>query len=135
MVKNILKLGFAIILASGLFCISDIALAEEKTNPDTRIKEEIVIKEVKGEVTGISPNFIAVLYGEDTKRQVSLEMAFDVTKDAKIENKKNLTDIRVGDTVTVTYEEKTEKNKEGKVRVKGKLVKKIVFKKAGTGKF
>lgn len=86
-----------------------------------------VTKEITGEVAGISNNFIAVDYAIDFKEGAALEMAFNIGKDIKIEYKKSLSEIGVGDTVAVIYEEITTKDKEGKIKKTERLPKVIKF--------
>jgi len=57
-------------------------------------------------------------------------MALTVAKDVKVEHKDNLSQIGPGDTVSVTYEEKTQKDEKGNIRVKSRAAKKITFLKA-----
>jgi len=100
------------------------ALAE----PEEEAKKTVAVKELQGEVSGISSNFIAILYGQDKK--TSYEMALTVDKDVKIENRKSLKDIGVGDIVSVSYEETAETKKEGDkdiTRVVSRVVKKVRF--------
>jgi len=128
MTRYISKIILTGILMVGLCGMLGIGYAEEKEDPN--IIKEVTTKKITGEVMGISRNFIAVYYLTDEKKQISREMAFNIDKDVKIENKADLKQINVGNIVTVTYEETTEKrkdDKEGKIKVKNKLVKKIGF--------
>jgi hypothetical protein len=123
------------ILMTGLCGGLSIGYAEEKEGPN--IIKEVIMKKMTGEVAGISQNFISILYGQDEK--TSYEMAFDIDKDVKIENKGDLKQINTGNIVIVTYEETTEKpkdDKEGKkIKVKNRTVKRIVFVKEREGVF
>jgi hypothetical protein len=133
MKKYISKIILSIILMTGL-CGLGIGYAEEKEDPN--IIKEVKTKKITGEVMGISRNFISVFYWTDEKKQKSLEMALNIGNDVKMENKADLKQINVGNIVTVTYEETTEKrkdDKEGKIKVKNKIVKKIVFVKEREG--
>jgi hypothetical protein len=71
-------------------------------------KREVVFKEVTGRVSGLSSNFIAVVYGSDDKNKASLEAAFKLDKDLRIVHKGSLKDIMMGDTVKVGFEETKE---------------------------
>lgn len=94
------------------------------------IKEILTTKTVSGEVSGVSSDFIAISYGMSKKNDASLEMALTVDKNVKVEHKDNLSQIGPGDTVSVTYEEKTQKDEKGNIRVKSRVAKKITFLKA-----
>jgi hypothetical protein len=123
------------ILITGLCGAFGIGYAAEKENSD--IIKEVATKKMTGEVQGISKNFISILYSQDEK--TSYEMAFDVDKDVKIENKKDLKQINIGNIVTVSYEETTEKPKDDKdvkkIKVKNRTVKRIIFIKEREGAF
>jgi hypothetical protein len=135
MKRCISKIILSGILMMGLCGAIGIGYAEEKEDPN--IIKEVMMKKMKGEVQGISQNFISILYGQDEK--TSYEMAFDIDKDVTIENKADLKQINVGNIVIVTYEEATEKpkdDKEGKkIKVKNRTVKRIVFIKEREGVF
>jgi hypothetical protein len=116
-------MGWVIVLVLGFMAT---ALAE----PEEEAKKTVVVKELQGEVGGISSNFIAVLYGMDAKKEAALEMALAMDKDVKIEDRKSLKDIGLGDIVSVSYEETTETKKEGDKdisRILSRVVKKIRF--------
>jgi len=117
--NKIIYLGLILVLglAAGAF-------AEEAKNEP---KEIVATKTITGEVSGISSNFIAIMYGVDKKNEASLEMALAVGKDVVIEHKDTLKNIGVGDTVKAVYEEKTEKDEKENIRVKSRIVKKITF--------
>jgi hypothetical protein len=86
---------------------------------------ERVSKQISGEISGISSNFIAVVYGSDS--QTSYEMALNIGKDVKLEYIKSLSEIGVGDTVKVTYDALYQIDKEGKKRLINNEPKKISF--------
>lgn len=65
----------------------------------------VVVKEISGEVTVVGPSFIAVVYERDAKKGIEYEMALPIDKDIELVRKRNLDEIRVGDTVRVKYEE------------------------------
>ena len=83
-------------------------------------KEEILEKTLDGEIAGVSPNFIAIDYGQDEKS--SYEMTFNITKNTRLERIKDIKSLKPGDTVWVSYNEKIIKN--GKeTRVKERVLK------------
>ena len=135
MKRYISKIIVSGILITGLCVGLGIGYAAEKENPN--IIKEVATKKMTGEVQGISKNFIAILYAQDEK--TSYEMAFDVDKDVKIENKKDLKEIKVGNIVAVTYQETTEKPKDDKdgkkIKVQNRTVKRIIFIKEREGAF
>lgn len=92
-------------------------------------KEEMASKSMTGEVAGISPSFIAVTYGQDEKS--SYEMALNLDPKVKIVGKKNISEIHVGDTVTVSYDERFQKDEKGDIRINGRKVTAISFVREG----
>jgi hypothetical protein len=77
-------------------------------------KEETLEKTLDGEIAGVSPNFIAIDYGQDEK--TSYEMTFNITKDTRLERIKNIKQLKPGDTVWVSYKERViKKGKEVRV--------------------
>lgn len=136
MIPRIIRLGMGIVLVCGIIK-GEAALAqagqkeqipkkEAIQETETKPEKKTVTKSIDGEVAGISPTFIAVDYGLNAKGTAMQEMSFIMAKDVKIEVKKSLKDINVGDTVRVTYEETTETN--GKItRALDRSVKVIRF--------
>ncbi|MEK7299304.1 MAG: hypothetical protein AAB066_05380, partial [Candidatus Margulisiibacteriota bacterium] len=92
-------------------------------------KEEMASKTMTGEVAGISPSFIAVIYDQDEKS--AYEMALNLDAKVKIVGKKNISEIRAGDTVTVSYDEKFQKDEKGDIRINGRKVTAISFVREG----
>lgn len=102
--------------------------AEEK-------KIEVLSKKLNGEIGGVSSSFLAVVYAIDANG--AREMAMNIDKNTKVVNKKGVSDLKVGDTVSVVYEETTETIKvkkedkeENKVKVRGRVAKLITVTKA-----
>jgi hypothetical protein len=98
----------------------------EETKEVKKEKEEVVKKEVMGEVSGISPNFIAIVYGQNQEKQSSLEMAFDLNKDVVVTHKKSLSEIGMGDTVKVDYDQIT-KTKDDGTKISRRLARMVTF--------
>ena len=92
-------------------------------------KEEMASKSITGEVTGISPSFIAVMYDQDVKS--AYEMALNLGPKAKIVGKTSINEIHVGDTVTVSYDERFQKDEKGDIRINGRKVTAISFVREG----
>lgn len=96
------------------------------TTPEKEFKKTTVTKKLDGEVAGISADFIAIDCGLNEKKTAAREMAFKLDKNVKVEVKKSIKEIGVGDTVSVTYEEIAETN--GKIiRNLGRTVKSVRF--------
>lgn len=67
-------------------------------------KEEIREKTLDGEIAGVSPNFIAIIYGQDERS--SYEITFTIKKDTRLERIKDIKKLKPGDTVWINYIEK-----------------------------
>jgi hypothetical protein len=87
-------------------------------------KEETLEKTMDGVIAGVSSNFIAIDYGQDEK--TAYEMTFNITKDTRLERIKNIKNLKSGDTVWVSYNEKIIK-KDKKVRVIERVLKVLRF--------
>ena len=120
---GIIKITMVLLLLVGGI---KIALAQEETG---KLKNrDVQSKHMTGEVSGISSNFLALMYAVDEKAQTSYEMAFSVDKNVKVEGKDKLSEIAAGDTVSVSYDETTEKDEKGEnPRIVERLVKRIVL--------
>ena len=89
-------------------------------------RKDVLTREVFGTVSGISNNFIAVVYGRDARTGVLSEMAFNVGKEATIKNKKALKEINPEDSVKVIYDEITEIKEDGRI-LKSRVAKEVIF--------
>jgi hypothetical protein len=117
------RAGLSILLLIAMGLIPGIAFGQAPQEE----KEEIVRKSVSGEVAGISANFIAVAYGISEKEGSSLEMAFDVDKNVKIDHKKSIKEIGLGDMVEVAYDEIKKIDAQGKIKSSRRLARVVVF--------
>lgn len=79
---------------------------------------------VTGEITVIGRNTISVLYSEDKGKGIEYEMVVPIDSDIRLEHKKNITDFKVGDTVTINYEDTTtgDSDKNLKTERKAKVI-------------
>ncbi len=143
--KMILILGIAFGLTVPAFAAEDKSSAAgeksavtEETKPAAAAvempkaeppKEEMARKTMTGEVAGISPSFIAVTYDQDEKS--SYEMALNLDKKVKIVGKTDISAIHVGDTVTVSYDERFQKDEKGDIRINGRKVTAVSFVREG----
>ena len=99
--------------------------------PDKGAKQQseftLLTKRVAGEVSGITKNFIAIVYSRDKERHTEEEIALPIAKGVKLVNIKSLNDIRVGDTMEVifvdTQERYQERKEDGSIEEKTKVVK------------
>jgi hypothetical protein len=127
MIKQVglIGLGMALVFSLGLGG----AVAQDKNSPagSPKEKEVVVAMEVSGTVSGLTPNFIAVIYGRNEAEKVSLEMAFSLDKDVRIAHKNSIQEIGLGDEVRITYDEVTRINAEGKIIARKRVAKEVAF--------
>jgi len=115
----VLCIGFTQILLSGA------ALAQE--NQENKEKNiEVTMKELTGVISALSPSFIAIETGVDAQQGAATEAAFNLSKNVRIEHKNSLKEIKVGDIVTVGYEETIETRDDGR-KMRKTSVKTITF--------
>lgn len=107
---------------------------KETKKQEVLLQEPEIGKELKerktfrGDVSGISSNFLAI--ETSVNARAAQEMAFTVSKDVKIIGKEKILDIKNGDTVNVLAEETTQsvktKDKNGKESREVKTLSRVV---------
>lgn len=110
------------ILLIAFLGLSNTAIAQQADKGKVKA-EGRVMKGVSGEVSGISKDFIAIVYHRDPKTSSEEEIALPIAKDVKLEHKKSIDQIGVGDVVDVRFEEIAEETKEG---IRTKRVAKVI---------
>lgn len=104
------------LVVASVFVTSGLVVAAEEDEEDALI----TVKHITGEVSIIRPHYLSVVYKQDAETRMEYEMVFPMNKDVEFFHKKSLDDIEVGDTVRVTYEEKTWTTEDGMERMKRK---------------
>ena len=94
-----------------LLCVGTAAGAQEATG--TQGNEVVVVKEVSGEVGFVRPLYITVVYARDMEKGAEYEMVFPIDEDVTLLNRRSFDEINPGDTISVTYEERTWTTAEG----------------------
>ncbi|MFA5146886.1 MAG: hypothetical protein WC515_05920 [Candidatus Omnitrophota bacterium] len=113
-------------LIAAVYLISGPAYAVPAEEKAALPREEVATRSVVGIVSGVSPSFIAIEYGID-QAGPSLELAFNIDKSVKVENKRSIKEIAMGDTVEVTYGEITRIAPDGKKLGSKRVAKKVTF--------
>ena len=93
------------------------------------IEEEdasVSAKTVEGVVSALSPGFIAVVYKTEEDDTVEYEIPFTVTESVKILRKNSIDELSLGDTVKVTYLERSRVGKKVKAHGDDELEKQIL---------
>jgi len=70
-------------------------------------------KDVQGEISWMNKKYIAVSYNRDLQKGTEEEMLLPIDKGIKLEHKKSLSELKIGDTVRVQYQEDAEVDDQG----------------------
>jgi hypothetical protein len=122
MIRPILSLRLAIGLV--LFLTATV-FAQQKQEANEKKGPLAVMKQVTGQVSAIDKRCIAVVYKRDAAGEY--EIPLTIKEPPKLEHVKELNQIKMGDTVTVQYEQMTEISKDGKEIIGEKFAKTIIF--------
>jgi len=117
-------LNIAIII--GLIMLLSAPLLAQEAQENKKKNIEVTMKEATGVISALSANFIAVETGIDPSTGIPREEAFNLDKNVRVLHKNSLKEIKVGDTVTVGYEETIETTDTGR-RIRSTSVKTITF--------
>jgi hypothetical protein len=121
--KGVLKIALAAVMLlfiTGFVFAAEVAATEADGGTKAerhkgRMKLSDTMEEVKGTVSGIGANYIAVSYAADAATGAEYEMLLQFDKkEIKLEHRTNLKDIEVGDTVRVQYQKVVEKDEQGR---------------------
>ncbi len=114
---------FVIALAAGLMVLWSCVLFAQEEGKQEKPKTTIVIKTVEGEVSAINGQGIAIVYRKDLGENKDYEIYLPIDKNLRLEHKRSLEQINVGDIVRVHYEELNEFREEGaKASHKAKVI-------------
>ena len=97
---------------------------EQEERPFWQAPEDaqVTVKHVTGELSLIRPGSISVVYKRDAKKGMDYEMVLPFDKDVRLAYKRSLDEFQLGDTVRVTYEERTWKTDEDLERMQRKAM-------------
>ena len=73
----------------------------------------VVTKQITGKVSAINPreHFLTVIYEQMKEQGVEYEMLLSFTDDVELQYKRDLNELKYGDTIRVSYEEKQQEAK------------------------
>ena len=108
-------MALLIIIGSTLLCGTPMVQASVTGDPDEAV---VVTKHISGQLSVIRPHYLAVEYKQDDDKHIGYEMAFPIDEHVEFFGpKRSLDELEVGDTVRVTYEEKTWTSEAGQKRM------------------
>lgn len=96
-----------------LVCVASLTIAAEEKSAGPNVIR--AAKEVEGVVTAVGKDYIAVAYDRDLEKGTEQEIFLPVETGIRIVHKKKITEINVGDTVKVAYNEDATEHEAGKV--------------------
>ena len=115
------------------FSFSGVIRAQE-----SEVKEEVKTKEVIGRLSSRSPintpNYIGIILIDSRGNDTNRDMFFSVDKNLKISHKKKFSDIQIGDTIRVIYDEISQITEDGKKKLVKRVAKIIKFVRSGKDK-
>ena len=114
-----IKISLAIVLILGFM---GTVFAKDKEKKEKVVKTASGV--VSGEISGISEKFISVVYEKDKEKGIEYETLVPIDKDVKIEHKKSLSELKIGDRVSIQYEDVTveDSDKQQTLKRKAKIV-------------
>lgn len=105
-----MKRAFAVLFLIATFLIALPVFAQEKSDKPRYTK---TAKLLQGEISGISRNFISIIYYKDAQKGIEYEMAFPLDSDIQLKHKRSLDQLSVGDTVAIDFDETIEETAGG----------------------
>jgi hypothetical protein len=121
--------AICLVCISGLVLFTFIiaALAQETKEEEITVE----VKQVKGEVSSFSPGnnprYIGITYKEDKESSTAYEMVLSIDEDVILKHKRQLSEIGLGDTVDVVYEQRFKTTEQGEKRIISRIAKIIIF--------
>lgn len=99
----------ALVTGCWVLCGAAISSAEAPHGAEDDI--QVVTKQITGKVSALSPAFINIVYQADKDNGIEYEMFLSLDQDVELRSKQHLSEIEVGDTVAVTYDEQQQRAK------------------------
>lgn len=106
------------ILFSGLICSANAAEKNKEGKEEKVLKTQT--KEVTGEISAIGKDFIAIIYERDERKSVEYEMLVPIDTTTKLERKKSLSELNIGDTIRIQCEDMTLEDASGEKKMERK---------------
>lgn len=123
-IKRITQIGLVAVLVLG-FVNSGFTQVSKEKEPEApkETKENIiksVTKEVSGEISAIGKDYISIIYKRDEKKGTEYEMLVPIDTSTKLERKKSLSELNIGDTVKIQCEDMTLEDTSGEKKMERK---------------
>ncbi len=117
-VRRVIYIG---IIGFLLLSISEVAFAKSEETEKNIIRR--TSHEISGEVGAIGYNSISIIYERNEKTGMEYEMLIPVDANTKLERKKSLNELKIGDKIKIQFEDATsEDSGEEKLERKAKVI-------------
>lgn len=117
------RIKISVIAVAGILFLAISAAAFAQRDDKGRKIIKRASGEISGEISAIGRDFISVIYKRDEKKGAEYEVLVPIDAGTKLERKRSLSELNLGDTVNIQFEDMTledagrEKNMERKAKV------------------
>lgn len=115
MITRIMKAGLVMVLVLGL---AGTGFAQ-KSKQEAKVTSKT--GEIEGEISAMGKNYIAIVYKREKDTEYEMLLPMD-SKKVKIERKKDLSELKIGDIVRIKYEDTTIEDSEKKQTMERKAI-------------
>lgn len=101
----------AIMVLFSSFTLVCLGWAQEQKAADYVDEDAFTVETVSGEVSGITKNYISVIFDRDYDAGTEEEALIPIGPNTAIKHKKSINEIKKGDLISIEYENPTENSK------------------------
>ena len=113
--KKIIYIGLMGVL---VLAMSGVVFGQSE-NEEKKITKRTA-NEISGEISAIGKDFIAIIYKRDEEKGTEYEMFLPIDTDTKLERKRNLTELSIGDTFKIQCEDTALEDTSGEKKMERK---------------
>lgn len=112
--RKFMQFVLAVVLICGLTALGFTQKSQDGKNEVKQEKTRNIISttsnELQGEVSWINKKYIAIVYNRDAAKGTEEEILLPLDESVKLQHKRKLDEIAVGDIVSIQYDEETEED-------------------------
>ena len=131
MINQIFRIKLLMSWVITVFLVLGLGVAGALRAEDGKIKEIIETKETIGRLSSRSPintpNYIGITLIDSRGNDTNRDMFFHADEELKVQHKRKFSDIKIGDTVKVVYDEITQVTEDGEKRLIKRVAKIVKF--------